>query len=222
VIANLESGRREALSVAELLILAAALDVPPVMLIAAVGYEERVELLPGVEETAWRARGWILGALAPNYSTFSPRGWQEGRRAIELYDMHRLLVNECQQVLRRIRRLTGDRDLDISDFPLLEGTSILQRTTLAETVVELSYSLDQLRTHRSHIRSEGYVLPEVPSTMAIMLRESEPGGRHHRQEPRVTPREESQSGNEKLLAPLIYDLMQAMRDEPRSGRRELD
>jgi transcriptional regulator with XRE-family HTH domain len=216
VIANLENGRRETLSIAELLILAAALDVPPIMLIAAVGHEAHVQILPGVEETTWRARGWILGALAPSYNNFSPRSWQQGRRAIELYDMHRLLVNECQQVLRRVRRLAGDRELDVTDFPFLEGTSKLQLTTLTETVVELSYSLDQLRTHRNHIRSEGYLAPQVPSSLAIMLRESESGGRHHRQESDVASGDTEQSADERLLPPIIHDLMRTVRDEPRS------
>jgi transcriptional regulator with XRE-family HTH domain len=220
VIANLENGRRETLSVAELLILAAALDIPPTLLISAVGLEPTVNILPGVEETTWRTRGWILGALAPNYSMFSPKAWQQGRRAIELYDMHRLLVNECQQVIRRIRRLTGDRGLDVSDFPTLEGTAKLQRTDLIEVVLELSYSLDRLRTHRNHIRSEGYLAPEMPSSLAVMLRESEPSGRHHRQEPEVAPTGREPNESERLLPPIIHDLMRVVRDEPRSESGE--
>jgi transcriptional regulator with XRE-family HTH domain len=217
VIANLENGRRETLSVAELLILAAALDVPPVMLIAAVGHEAHVQILPGVEETTWRARGWILGALAPSYNNFSPRSWQQGRRAIELYDMHRLLVNECQQVLRRIRRLSGDRELDITDLPLLDDTAKLQHTTLVDVAAELSYGLDQLRTHRRHIQSEGFLLPEMPSVLAAMLRESDSGGRHYRQGDAFDVREDDPSRREEQARAVIYELMRAIYDEPSPG-----
>jgi hypothetical protein len=220
VITNLENDRRDTLTIAELLILAAALDVPPILLISAVGHEPTVKILPGVEETTWRARGWLLGALAPSYRTFSPRSWQEGRHAIELYDMHRLLVNECQQTIRRIRRLAGDRELDVADFPLLEGTTKLQHTTLVEVVAELSYSLDQLRTHRRHIQSEGYLLPDAPSVLTTMLRESDSGGRHHRQASAVDIGDDGHSQREEEARAIIFDMVRAMFGEPMSGTDE--
>jgi transcriptional regulator with XRE-family HTH domain len=217
VIANLENGRRETLSVAELLILAAALDVPPVLLISAVGLESTVNILPGIEETTWRTRGWILGALAPSYGTFSSKAWEQGRRAIELYDMHRLLVNECQQVLRRIRRLAGDREFDITDFPLLESTAKLQHTTLVDVAAELSYSLDQLRTHRRHIQAEGFLLPEMPSVLAAMLRESDSGGRHYRLGDTSDAREDDPSRREERARAVIFELMRALYGETPPG-----
>jgi len=212
VITNLENHRRDAVSVAELLVLAAALDVPPVLLVAAVGHEASVTILPDVGETTWRARGWILGALAPNYSTFSPRSWQEGRHAIELFDIHRLLVTECQQIFRRIRRVAGDRELDITDFPLLEGTSTLQRQALAETVLELVYSLDKLRDHRARIQAEGFALPELPHAVALLLRESGSAGRHHHNETPLETEGPSESQQDSLLPPVIHDLLVAARE----------
>ena len=47
VLANLESGRRETVSVAEILVLAGALNVAPIELICPVGYDKEIELLPG-------------------------------------------------------------------------------------------------------------------------------------------------------------------------------
>lgn len=88
VIANLENDRRDTISVAEILVVAAALDVPPIMLITAVGQEPAVEILPNVVVTPWKARGWIVGAVDPGYGRFSPNAWQESRQAIALYDVH--------------------------------------------------------------------------------------------------------------------------------------
>lgn len=61
VLANLESGRRETVSVAELLVLAAALEVPPLQLLFPVGYAEEVEPLPGVKVTPYDAVLWGRG-----------------------------------------------------------------------------------------------------------------------------------------------------------------
>lgn len=61
VISNLENGRRTSVSVAELLVLAAALDVPPAALVFPVGYTERTEALPGAEVPPFEAVRWFAG-----------------------------------------------------------------------------------------------------------------------------------------------------------------
>jgi transcriptional regulator with XRE-family HTH domain len=60
-LADLENGRRASISVAEWLALAAALDVPPVMLLCPVGTAETAEVLPGAEAPAFRAAQWVAG-----------------------------------------------------------------------------------------------------------------------------------------------------------------
>ena len=62
VIANLENGRRDNISVAELVILARALDVPPVLLLYPVGCEDTVEVSPGEQLPPWDALQWFTGA----------------------------------------------------------------------------------------------------------------------------------------------------------------
>lgn len=55
------SGRRSHISVAELLVLARALNVPPVVLLTPVGTAESAEILPGVSRPPFRAAQWITG-----------------------------------------------------------------------------------------------------------------------------------------------------------------
>jgi transcriptional regulator with XRE-family HTH domain len=62
VLANLESGRRDSVSVAEVLVLAAALDVAPIDLICPVGFDKTTEMLPGREMDPLVARRWFTGA----------------------------------------------------------------------------------------------------------------------------------------------------------------
>ena len=60
-IADLENGRRAHVSVAELLVLAAALEVPPLALMLPVGTAETAEILPGLERGTWEAAKWVTG-----------------------------------------------------------------------------------------------------------------------------------------------------------------
>jgi transcriptional regulator with XRE-family HTH domain len=61
VLANLESKRRPVVSVAEVLILARALDVSPLALVFPVGFEAEMEVLPGEMRPAFRAAQWAAG-----------------------------------------------------------------------------------------------------------------------------------------------------------------
>lgn len=63
-IAKLESGSRTSVALDELLVLAAALEVPPVRLIAPVGASELAEVLPGHSLPSWDAAKWITGDVA--------------------------------------------------------------------------------------------------------------------------------------------------------------
>jgi transcriptional regulator with XRE-family HTH domain len=60
-LADLENGRRASISVAEWLAIAAALDVPPVMLLCPVGTADTAEVLPGTEAPVFRAAQWVAG-----------------------------------------------------------------------------------------------------------------------------------------------------------------
>jgi transcriptional regulator with XRE-family HTH domain len=77
-LADLENGRRVTLSVAELLVIARALDVPPLLLVFPAGSEETVEALPGTARPAWRAAQWITGEgpfPAPGDNQAPGPGW---------------------------------------------------------------------------------------------------------------------------------------------------
>jgi hypothetical protein len=61
VLANLENGRRGSVSVAELLILAAALGAAPMDLLYPVGLEEKIEMLPGRQADPLGIVSWFCG-----------------------------------------------------------------------------------------------------------------------------------------------------------------
>ncbi|MBF4568512.1 helix-turn-helix transcriptional regulator [Plantibacter sp. VKM Ac-2880] len=61
VISNLESGRRGTVTLADVLVLAYALDVPPMLLMTPLGTDDACEVLPGRMESTWDAVEWISG-----------------------------------------------------------------------------------------------------------------------------------------------------------------
>lgn len=61
VIAKLEKGIRQTVSVADLLVLAKALELPPLALVFPVGYEGETEVLPGRNEHPVTALRWASG-----------------------------------------------------------------------------------------------------------------------------------------------------------------
>lgn len=60
-LADLENGRRTTLTVAELLILAAALEVPPLLLALPLGRQEDLEILPALQMNTWDSARWWQG-----------------------------------------------------------------------------------------------------------------------------------------------------------------
>jgi len=61
VITKLENGHREAVSTAELRVLARALRVPAVILLFPIGRAETIEVLPGQDAEPWAALEWFIG-----------------------------------------------------------------------------------------------------------------------------------------------------------------
>ncbi|MGW1044364.1 helix-turn-helix domain-containing protein [Streptomyces sp. NPDC002547] len=158
VLANFESGRRPTLSVAELLILAEALDVPPTSLVFPVGYAPAVEVLPGVGCDTYRAAQWWAGI----------GGWvgvSESPGHIELvgfalYDEHATCVRDIEgsrlsarRRLEEAARLDKERDNELRAalFELSEADD--ERARQGE---------EALHEIRAEIRRRDMVPPELP------------------------------------------------------------
>lgn len=97
-LANIETGRRDKdtrrrrreVTVDELVVLARALDVAPVLLMTPLGVLDDVEVLPGHVLPAWRAYQWVTGDRTWTGPVDDPRGGWHGDRAavIDTYDRH--------------------------------------------------------------------------------------------------------------------------------------
>lgn len=95
VLANLENGRRDAITIAELLVLARALDVSPLLLVFPVGRREEVEALPERALPTWDAALWFFGeARLKDTPTGLDVEWADADDVVPLWERHERLIAE--------------------------------------------------------------------------------------------------------------------------------
>ncbi len=76
-IQNLEIGRKESISIHEVVVLAQALNIPPLQLIFPIGREQNFELLPDTTVPTWLAASWFTGEK-PYPVALTDGGWGAG------------------------------------------------------------------------------------------------------------------------------------------------
>lgn len=170
VIANLESGRRETVSVAELLVIARALRVPPLVLVFPIGSEPTVEVLPETEIPTWLAAKWFTGegpfpvALHDGgwgANTEDMRAWKAGvpllfRELDKLYDQW----SSARGDIRNARlAATEAEDAEEREARIREATFSEEMLRRAE---------DQVRRHRDLIRRMGLDPGELRAEFAYI------------------------------------------------------
>jgi transcriptional regulator with XRE-family HTH domain len=151
-ITKLENGIREKVSVAELFILAAALEVPPALLIFPVGREKAVEALPGRQLNPWHATLWLSGDAQPSEDPAGPGVVPASNiSAVPLHREHDRLTEGLAGYTRESLLHAGD---DSSGRLLRLGVGAL-------------------RDVRAFIRELGLTPPALPAGLAWV---DEPGG----------------------------------------------
>ncbi|UQU66855.1 hypothetical protein COUCH_11540 [Couchioplanes caeruleus] len=169
VLTNLEHRRRDYISIAEIMLVSAALNIPPVLLIAPIGQVEEIDILPSISISPWRARGWLMGALPLRSTDFDLADWNDSTTAIKLYDSHRLLSRSFQETARRLKELDDDK-MDVFPGRQWPEESLSQRTAFRSALLsQLATYLEHLRTLRRRIEEIGLVPPELPADIETEL-----------------------------------------------------
>lgn len=160
VIAKLEKGHRHTITVPDVLVLAQALEVPPVLLIFPVGQERSVETLPDKTLSTWEAAKWFIGeepwpgAGSPEETGDRWKEWQQAAAPLDLYRSH-------EQSQRRWARakMNAFRDRKEADEASSEEGRAA-RLAAADEADRLMQTLeDTLRHVRQRMRDLGIELP---------------------------------------------------------------
>jgi transcriptional regulator with XRE-family HTH domain len=146
VLVKLEHGRREAVSTAELAVLAAALDTAPVLLLYPVGHAGLTEYLPGKTAAPWDAARWWAdeASLAPDLAI----GSVYRRSAGSLFRDHQQLLSELPA--------------DVTRADYLAATAGQHGGAKAARERMLALTVRTLRDIRLGMRELGLEPPELP------------------------------------------------------------
>ncbi|MEU5847414.1 helix-turn-helix transcriptional regulator [Saccharopolyspora shandongensis] len=165
VLANLENGRREAISVPELLVLGKALGVPPALLVFPVGEALSCEPLPGQSRPLWDVLRWF-GGFEPYPANPDPGTrssfeadrsldeWEEGARALVAYAREDRLIETWRRDHDKIastRRELAESD-DERMRKILASVMDDREQMLRETEEELRKCRDAMRQASMAVR----------------------------------------------------------------------
>jgi transcriptional regulator with XRE-family HTH domain len=168
VIANLETGARDSLSVPEWLILAAGLQVPPLLLLYPLGRtEDTIEVLPGVQLSPWEGLVYAetgqhrVGQASEEktiqlFRSHHNRVRQWRRATAELRDIERVLAGEARTVVKPRHPSLRDGDPDPADD---QRHLAAARTSLATNV---DLQIQGIRLLRDAIKGLGLMPPPLP------------------------------------------------------------
>jgi transcriptional regulator with XRE-family HTH domain len=149
VLVKLEHGRREAVSTAELAVLAAALGTAPILLLYPVGLADSVEYLPGKTAPPWDAARWWAdeASLAPDLAI----GPAYRRSAGSLFRDHQQLLSELPA--------------DVTRTDYLAATAGQHGGAKAARERMLALTIRTLRDIRLGIRELGLEPPDLPAEL---------------------------------------------------------
>lgn len=170
VIAKLEKGLRQTITIGEILVLARALDVPPVLLVFPIGHDAEVEVLPDQVVSTWDAAKWFAGdeplILRDEKGDPATLGadelaaWNGGVSPVPLFREHdRLLAQRAaaQTMLagayRAASQATSDEQKQLQK---------LRAESEERHVREIERSLWDLR---AHLQREGFTPPPLPAEL---------------------------------------------------------
>lgn len=167
VITKLENGRKESVSTAELMVLAKALDVPPVMLMFPFGEQRMVEITPGEFVSPMEALYWV-GGQDPEV----PDRAAEKGSALDLFMIHRLIVDAMmgqRRLWQEMRPPPWKRPIEISEVTAdnwAEKVGLPPLPPEERLVKEFEYNSTILQTTRNALRELGFEPPPLPLVLA--------------------------------------------------------
>jgi transcriptional regulator with XRE-family HTH domain len=158
-ITNLETGRRTSVDLAEFLVIADALAVPPISLLFPVGTTASMEVLPGREVSTWAALTWFTGE--ERLTAAPPEG--SDRAVLETFRAHddAVAAAATSSALSKDRRRKASTTLDPS-----RRADLLEKAAGYE---ELAFGdCEELKAFRDRMRARGLTPPALPPELAFI------------------------------------------------------
>lgn len=175
-VSNLESGRRDSISVGEVIAFAAVLEIPPALLLFPIGTDDEVAILPGQATDPWTAYRCFVGDLVLTRAKGSPG--DPSRQ--ELAARHPLYVTKLPDhhnpivIYRQHATALGDwlAATTREEFHEIErGTpGYTPRDPDPVTAAVVERHLTSLAASRIEMHRHGWKLPPIPPDAAEAIR----------------------------------------------------
>jgi transcriptional regulator with XRE-family HTH domain len=159
-LSNIETGRRgtdgrrrRLITLDELVVLAAALDVAPAALLFPIGRADRMEIWPGAPVAPWDAYRWFAATNGQMFARRLDRGLSpESSPEIVDYEMHHKMEMDLAADITRAfeARASAERE----DTPDRWFLAAAERSTAQRT-------FRRLDDYRRHLAARGLILPEL-------------------------------------------------------------
>jgi len=167
VIAKLEKGHRQTVTVADVLVLALALDVPPVLLLLPFGQTDTAELLPGRDVDLSEAFEWLTGqptAVSAWRSLPASTGWGEHAEVVNEFLGHRRDLRVWEAARQSAERLRSQAALARAEGRAEEAGRLDKEAESDLDRAEVRWI--RLREFRARIRRHGLTPPDLPTALA--------------------------------------------------------
>jgi transcriptional regulator with XRE-family HTH domain len=159
-ITNLELGRRASVDLAEFMVLARALDVPPITLLFPLGKASTVELVPGQPVSTWEALAWFTGEAR---AADTPAHEGSAQHLLDTFRAHSDAVATAAASTRlakeRRRKATATAD------PTRRAALLEAATSYEELAAEDRRELQDFRRRMSGL---GLAPPPLPDALAFV------------------------------------------------------
>jgi hypothetical protein len=165
-----QAGRRETVSIAEVLVLAAALDVAPIDLICPVGFDKQTEMLPGrtmdpLSAMRWFTGEWKLDLHDDGVWTMRTPGSGE-RSSANLLKYHDQLISKLDSEEAKAR----DKLKAVADA-VGEEADERARGAARDLMIAIEewreFIRESLRHTRAEMRERGMQLPDLPADIDL-------------------------------------------------------
>jgi transcriptional regulator with XRE-family HTH domain len=165
-ITKLEGGKRQAVTPAELTVLAAVLGAAPIELLYPIGFDERVEILPGCMMDPLETVRWFCGEykldLTGERPALRPSGTEEESSVYLLQQHH--------DYLDKLDYAEDEAALayEVATAPDADGAT-REDAVYKRAVADdwRAFIREPLRHIRSEMRRRGMLLPDVPRSLQL-------------------------------------------------------
>lgn len=170
-VTNLEAGRRDTVTLGELLAFGDVLHVPPAVLAFPVGEIAKVEVMPGKARETWDALRWFTGEAAPQTSSSRDQldAWAAASGSLRLHRRHQRLTAELAENRIRIHKA-------LATAVKHEATDAERATAeqLIEAETRTAHQLEQrLRDLRQQMRQQNLAPPSLSDEWTYLDQETD-------------------------------------------------